>query len=79
MPLVSHMTYPSSREMDMTVSQKRIDTKISEIERDIAATERRMRAGNPYAKMELATLHNNLATLRSGRGLVGHFLFSEDR
>jgi hypothetical protein len=62
----------------MAVSQKRVDKKIAEIRRDIAATEARLAAGNRYAKMELSTLNDNLATLLSGRGLVGHFLFQAE-
>lgn len=61
----------------MPISQKRIDKKIAEIRRDIEATERRLAAGNRYARMELCVLNDNLSTLLSGRGLVGHFLFSE--
>jgi hypothetical protein len=59
-------------------NQKRIDKKIAEIRRDIEATERRLAAGNPYARMELGVLNENLAALLGGHGLVGHFLFSEE-
>jgi hypothetical protein len=61
----------------MAISQKRIDKKIAEIRRDIESTELRLAAGNRYARMELGVLNDNLSTLLSGRGLVGHFLFSE--
>jgi len=63
----------------MALSQKRIDKKIAEIKRDIEATQKRLTAGNPYARMELSILDDNLSTLLSGRGLVRHFLFSEEK
>jgi hypothetical protein len=67
----------SARETGMKISQKRIDKKIAEIRRDIEATELRLANGNPYARMELGVLKDNLSILLGGRGLVGRFLFSE--
>ena len=69
----------SARGNGMAISQKRIDKKIAEVRRDIEATERRLVAGNRYARMELVVLNDNLSNLLSGRGLVGHFLFSDER